>query len=72
MKREEGEAFAREHGLVFMETSGEIEDWKVNGVKHWHLLTIFELGVAKKCGALKTRQITILRINDLSKIDSLN
>lgn len=23
VKREEGEAFAREHGLVFMETSGE-------------------------------------------------
>uniref|UniRef100_A0A914UQL8 Uncharacterized protein n=1 Tax=Plectus sambesii TaxID=2011161 RepID=A0A914UQL8_9BILA len=41
VKKEEGEAFAREHGLIFMETSAKT----AANVEEVGLLSIFSLGV---------------------------
>ena len=39
VKKEEGEAFAREHGLIFMETSAKTAA-NVEEVQYFHLLSI--------------------------------
>ena len=48
MKREEGEAFAREHGLVFMETSAKtaagVEEAFINTARE-----IYEVSFSKNC-----------------------
>ena len=52
MKREEGEAFAREHGLVFMETSAKtaagVEEAFINTARE-----IYEVSFSKNCVLLK-------------------
>ena len=52
MKREEGEAFAREHGLVFMETSAKtaagVEEAFINTARE-----IYEVSFSKNCVLFK-------------------
>lgn len=42
VKKEEGEAFAREHGLIFMETSAKTAA-NVEEVCHFHLIIVSRL-----------------------------
>ena len=53
MKREEGEAFAREHGLVFMETSAKtaagVEEAFINTARE-----IYEVSLPRKKRVTKT------------------
>ena len=46
MKREEGEAFAREHGLVFMETSAKtaagVEEAFINTAREIYEVSFFQ------------------------------
>ena len=64
MKREEGEAFAREHGLVFMETSAKtaagVEEAFINTARE-----IYEVSLPRK---KRVTKMCCFRIKILPKI----
>ena len=59
MKREEGEAFAREHGLVFMETSAKtaagVEEAFINTAREIYEVSLSRKNELRKCVVFESK-----------------